>query len=330
MKLFLRSTAIILAALVLFAAGIAYASPGRTLEVTFLPGVKFVLNGDRQPAGDDQGMYADGKNRYPNHLVYNGNVYVPLRFVEEISNKYVFWHADSKTVFMWDKEQSTPGISFRELDPNRAPNAIKQWVQRYRDTEVAQVKNYGNKTYLLVTRGQKPTGGYGVSITQVENRGDVILATVRYTEPSRIVTPAVTYPLTLVEMPRVDKPVRFVGENGQVIPQLPDPEPQAPISGSANIKVYSLKANPDKVTLTGVVNVSNASVNYRIKEPWGKVIRAGSLASGRHGETWTPFNLVLSREDFGKNDRLQVTITRNDNDGNSEALQMSVYRSVLR
>lgn len=220
MRLFLRSAALVVAALLLFAAGMAYAAPGKILEAYFLPGVKFVHNGDRQAVGDAQGMYADGQNRYPNHLVYNGNVYVPLRFFEEVGNKYTFWHADSKTVFIWDRHKPQP-------EPEKVP-------------------------------------------------------------------------------------------------------PKTPISGSANIKIYALKGDKDRVTLSGVVNTGgNASISYLVKEPWGKTIRSGSLL-GKAGETWTPFNMVLTRQDFGNNDRLQVTINRSSRDGKAEALQMSVYRSALR
>ena len=163
LRLITRSAAAILVATILFASGIAYASAGRTLEVTFLPGVKFVLDNKRLTAGNDQGMYVEGKNRYPNHVMYNGNVYVPLRLVEEAFGKQTSYHAESKTVYL-----GSHLISHKVINPEQAPPAIKNWVQHNRKVETAQSKTLGQKSYLLVTRGEKPTGGYGVDFTRVE------------------------------------------------------------------------------------------------------------------------------------------------------------------
>lgn len=330
MKRLLRLAAATLLATLLLVSSIAfaYASTGRTLEVNFLPGVKFVVNGQQLAAGNDQGMYVEGNNRYPNHLVYNGTVYVPLRFVEEVSNKYAFWHPESKTVLMWDKT-APKVLQFRQLDPQQAPAAVRQWVENSRHQESAASRTVGQKTYLLVTRGEKPTGGYGVAITRVEDRGREVLVTVHYTEPSGMVTQALTYPLILVEIPKVDKPVRFVGENGQAVPQLPGGAELPPVvQGSSGIKLHAVKKSSDTVVLTGIVNASGgARVSYVVKEPWGKTIKSGSITPNHTGQLWTPFELSLSRADFGSNDRLSVTISRRDANGKHESLVMSIYRA---
>ena len=327
MKKLLRSATAVLAAVILFTAGIAYASPGRTLEVTFLPGVKFVLNDKQVAAGNNNGMYVEGKNRYPNHVVYKGNLYVPLRFVEEITGKSATWNQESKTVHIKDKVNTA--IKFKELNPEQAPWAINNWVKRSTNMEMAQSKTLGNKTYLLITRGEKRTGGYGVSVTKVEDRGSEVLVTVKYTEPTGMVTQALTYPLTLVEIPRVDKPVRFVVEHGQVLPQLPiDVELQPVINGTANIKLYALNWGTKEVVVTGIVNVSGAKVTYEVKNQHGTVVNTGNLTPAKGSEIWSPFAITIPRTDFGGGDRLAIAITRTQNNGSKETLRMSAFQSV--
>ncbi|MBU4533089.1 MAG: protease complex subunit PrcB family protein [Eubacteriales bacterium] len=323
MRLLFRSTTTILLALLLLVSGVvyAYASTGRTLEVTVLPGVKFVMNGKQLPAGN---------NPQPNHLVYNGNVYVPLQIVEEISNKYVFWHSGSSTVYVWDKNVQAPAVSFKEINPEQALPAVRNWAQQFRSIETAQSRTIGQKTYLLVTRGEKPTGGYGVAITRVEDRGHEVLVTVRYIEPSGIVTQALTYPLTLVELPKVDKPIRFVRDNGQALPQLPETaELQPVIAGTANIKLYALKWGTNEVTLTGIAKTAGAKVSYEVRVPWGNVISRGTITA-KAGEVWTPFTITVQRSDFENNERLQVNFNRSGGDGSSERLVTSIYRAFSR
>lgn len=327
MNKLLRSTTAVLAAIILFTAGIAYASPGRTMEVTFLPGVKFVLNGKQVTAGNHHGMYVEGQNRYPNHVMYNGTIYVPLRFVEELTGKSATWNQESRTVHINDRVTNT--IKFNELNPEQAPPAINHWVQRSNKMEMAQSRTLGNKTYLLVTRGEKLTGGYGVSVTRVEDRGSEVVVTVRYTEPTGMVTQAITYPLTLVEIPRVDKPVRFVGENGRALPQLPiNVELQPVINGTANIKLYALKWGIKDIIVSGIANVSGAKVTYEVRNQHGSIVQSGNLNPVNGSEVWSPFTINIPRADFGGGERVSINITRTLNNGTKETFRMSVFQLV--
>lgn len=73
--------------------------------------------------------------------------------------------------------------------------------------------DFSETMFLIVGRGERDSGGYGVEFVNIEEREHEIVAEFRETdpEPGTLVTWAVTYPIALAAIPVADKPVRFVG-----------------------------------------------------------------------------------------------------------------------
>lgn len=263
-------------------------------------------------------------------MVVRGSTLVPLRFVSEALGAHVTWDSITQTVIIksygWPVKDTYENIRFTEIDPAEAPAEIERWVERSKRYELAQSKSLGGKTYLLVTRGEKNTGGYGVYISRIEDRADEVVVSVRYTEPRGMVIQALTYPLTLVEIPRVDKPVRFVGgEGGIIAPQPEDNDLQPVLNSTGNIKLYKPLWGKKDIVVKGTAKTYGAELAYLVKNHNGKVIREGNLTSHYRYDTWIPFEITVPRTDFGGGQKLTVSITRTTDYGSKETVNLTLY-----
>ncbi len=103
-------------------------------------------------------------------------------------------------------------------DPDQFPADIKAWIELSREKFQAQTRKDNGLLYILVTYGEKPTGGYAVEITGVEEKSDKLVVTVKFTEPGPddIVTQALTYPYDLMVIDDPDLPsVEFVASGAE-------------------------------------------------------------------------------------------------------------------
>jgi len=122
-------------------------------------------------------------------------------------------------------------VAYKKVTVFEAPPQIKEMVENFKDEEKAAVYVVDNIVYIVVTRGEKPTGGYGVKVVDIdkhmlgEDRFGVVVK-VEYIEPKpgQPVTQAITYPFTIVQTELVDIPMdtqfRFM-INGLEIAEYP-------------------------------------------------------------------------------------------------------------
>ena len=92
-------------------------------------------------------------------------------------------------------------VSFTPLSEKEIPRAIeKDVIPEYRQLERALACVVDEKIYLVVTRGEKPTAGYDISIEKVklEKTGDGsnLIVTAKFTDPPQgeTVSRIITYP----------------------------------------------------------------------------------------------------------------------------------------
>lgn len=182
--------------------------------------IKFIVNGQEVNTG---GQFFNGKEYVPTAFIYQGTTYVPVRFLAEMLQKEVKWEGERMTITINDKKVKE--IPFKSITLEEAPPEIAQWVKASLSVELAQRRDVGDKTYLLVTRGVKPTGGYGVAITRLVQEGESYVAVVQYSDPApdAVVIQVLTCPYTLIETGRLEGPVCFRGDTGQSIPQRGEP-----------------------------------------------------------------------------------------------------------
>ncbi len=95
--------------------------------------------------------------------------------------------------------------------PDQLPAEVELWFEQSKERFAAQTLEHEGILYLLVTYGEKPTGGYDVEITEITEAEDKILVTVHFTEPGEdeVVTQALTYPYDLAMLDDPGLPVEF-------------------------------------------------------------------------------------------------------------------------
>lgn len=95
-------------------------------------------------------------------------------------------------------------LPFKHVPLEDTPESVQKWIETNQSQEQKQVLHADGKTYVIITLGQKRTGGYEVKITQIaEIEGtDTISVTHEVTEPEEgeMATQVITYPLAIAEM----------------------------------------------------------------------------------------------------------------------------------
>jgi hypothetical protein len=168
-------------------------------------------------------------------------------------------------------------------DPGeKLPAEIDRWIESSLDIFLGQAYEYEGELYLLVTYGEKPTGGYAVEITNISAAEGTLFVTVLFTEPDEeeMVTQALTYPYDLAVAEAVNLPVEFVAAGAEeYIPTLVGLERLQPVAaGSDWIKIFTPEpgeAVSRQFTVEGIANVFEGNVLYRLSTAGGDTLAEG-------------------------------------------------------
>jgi len=76
------------------------------------------------------------------------------------------------------------------------------WIDEHTATAGVWVKEFGDYRFVLVTMGEKPTGGYAVDINEIATSNGDWVIDVEFVSPAPgdMVTQALTYPYTFVKV----------------------------------------------------------------------------------------------------------------------------------
>ncbi len=101
--------------------------------------------------------------------------------------------------------------------PDQLPAEVEEWIEDSRQELAGQTYELEGVLYLLVTYGERPTGGYDVEITDIAIQDDKVVVTAEFTEPAEdeMVTQALTYPYDLAMIEDPDLPVEFVATGAE-------------------------------------------------------------------------------------------------------------------
>lgn len=110
-----------------------------------------------------------------------------------------------------DRRQPDTALTFNQVNREDLPAEPQAWAEERHRQQGTYVRDFGEKTYLLVSWGEKPTGGYDVKIEEVAKASDGSLVGVRLSapKPDEFVTQAFTYPHAIAVGPLLDRPVKF-------------------------------------------------------------------------------------------------------------------------
>jgi len=103
------------------------------------------------------------------------------------------------------KNEGDKEVKFKVLEANEVPQKIQELLPRYLAEERALACKVDEGIYVIVTRGEKKTGGYNVTIDKLvmkknENNYDLIVYA-EYTDPKpdQMVTQVITYPMVIAK-----------------------------------------------------------------------------------------------------------------------------------
>ena len=107
------------------------------------------------------------------------------------------------------------GVPFNVLNENQVPKKIQEILPRYKSLERALACKSDDKIYGVITRGERPTGGYTVGLNSLElkkdQEGDILIVYAKFKDPGPedIVTQAITYPYVVAETNLKELPKRI-------------------------------------------------------------------------------------------------------------------------
>lgn len=106
-------------------------------------------------------------------------------------------------------------VTYQVLDENQIPEKINKIIPRYKMLERALAAKVEDEVYVIVTRGEKLTGGYHVDIEKIQFlKGDsearvVVHVLFKDPNPDDLVPQVVTYPYVVVKTNLTELPPRI-------------------------------------------------------------------------------------------------------------------------
>ncbi|WP_051569359.1 protease complex subunit PrcB family protein [Alkaliphilus transvaalensis] len=141
--------------------------------------------------------------------VINGRTMVPLRFLSEVLGTTPNWDSTSNTVNIVSPELSKPSeelgkpVNFTEVSSDELykNKELLDWYTEKSYTKGIYSIEIGGKHYVLVSAGERPSGGYSLIVDGVynlKNNKTYVEAILQTPAPDEIVTQALTYPTSLI------------------------------------------------------------------------------------------------------------------------------------
>lgn len=214
----------------------------------------------------------------------------------------------------------------QDLREDVLPEEISAWVEDSLTLFLGQTRIHNGKLYLLVTYGEKPTGGYLVEITDITERDDHLEVTINFTDPAEdeMVTQALTYPYELVVIDDPGLPVDFVATGSQeYLPTLYGLE-YLPVGnyGSEWIRVFRPLPGDqveNSIIVEGIGNVFEGNIQYRLLDAGGIILAEGFTTAMMGDWGFYSFELAASGLVSGSAILLEL-FTESAKDGSIENL----------
>ncbi|MGI6129715.1 MAG: Gmad2 immunoglobulin-like domain-containing protein [bacterium] len=263
--------------------------------------VRYLISGKEIRPSDQPQQYFNGKVYVPASLNYGGTTYLPLRFVAEALGLQVDWNGETQTISINELPSDTKPVypqdlPVKSLTKADAPQEVTALLDCSIGTELAQSYTLGDKTYLIVTRGSRPTGGYGVDIKQVVETETEVIVKVEYRDPApdAEVTQAITYPYVVGMIEKTTKPIRFEGADGIYISELYGLEHMESITAESKaIKLFTPVKGEDGLTVRGIARVFEATVSWRLTDSQGQEKDKGCVTAASGGPNWGYFSFEV-------------------------------------
>ena len=104
---------------------------------------------------------------------------------------------------------------FAIVEENEFPMEVNQWLNSNKEKEGYFVIEEEEHTYVVITRGEKSTGGYSIIVNEIEDQEEWVSIKVEYInpDPMDMVMQIITYPVIVIRMERTEKTIKLEIEN---------------------------------------------------------------------------------------------------------------------
>lgn len=159
----------------------------------------------------NDGVYSEEKVQLAVEAqIVSDRTFIPCRFVTETLGASVTWNEDTKTVIIDTIIQGIEKpLDFEvvESDTLEENEALQKWYEdNYKTKGIFQFES-GEWMYVLASAGEKPTGGYGLtidSVTIVAPKTAYVYAVLTAPDKDSFVTQALTYPNEIIRFQKGD------------------------------------------------------------------------------------------------------------------------------
>ena len=203
------------------------------------------------------------------------------------------------------------------------PTEIKNWIENSKKIFLGQAYEYEDKLYILVTYGEKPTGGYTVEVVNIDDKPETLEITVKFSEPEpgQMVTQAITYPYDLKTINPTNKEVVFIAEGSEsYLPTLWGINKLEPIvAGKNGIMVFEPAPESKtgkSVSFRGIANTFEGTVNFRLETIGDKKLLEG-YTTGSMGD-WGYFEETVEIPESAPNELKLRVFTYSAKDGSMQ------------
>lgn len=214
----------------------------------------------------------------------------------------------------------------QDLREDDLPEEIKAWQEDSLTLFLGQARVQNGKLYLLVTYGEKTTGGYSVEITDIVVKDDRLEVKVNFYDPGEdeMVTQALTYPYDLAVIDDPGLPVEFVATGAQdYVPTLYGLE-YLPTGhyGSGWIRIFRPLPGDqveNSFRVEGIGNVFEGNIRYRLLNAQGSLLAEGFTTAAMGDWGYYSFELETGNLASGSDIVLEF-FTESPKDGSLENL----------
>lgn len=145
-----------------------------------------------------------------------------------------------------DKPSPNKQVVYEIIAEEKLPEALKAWYLEKYKLEGIHVEKHEGKQYVILSAGEKPTGGFRIDNVTLTPVDTIIKVTAELVVPGPddMVTQALTYPSVLIEMEADDRQLQF---DGFTINQ-----PEASIIEETGTYIGRIDLNSIEIKISGV------------------------------------------------------------------------------
>lgn len=299
--------------------GVAYASDD--IEILYFNPV-FQLDGEVLPSvsgqslTDEEASLQEEELASPRMIEIDGHAYWSMDEAADAMDAEWDWQRDEGTVHLTTRED----VEYTLLDAASASAQLQQWIEVSLSKELAQMRVLEGDTFILVTRGEKNTGGYELGIRSVEKAGPKLVVNVEYENPGKgdIVTESVTYPYALLKVEGRYTDLKVILNDGSLLPELTDigyiPELLVEEEG---IMVFSTEQNEEGLSIEGATNSFAGAVWVSLQDK-EKTVWEGSMAGMAEAPDWAHFSTQIPTASLSAADKLTISVMSMNGEGTQE------------